>query len=42
MEDPNAPIYYLSLLNNIIFTNVSSDNEKRGVLYLPKEISKNN
>lgn len=40
MEDPNAPIYYLSLLNNIIFTNVSSDNEKRGVLYLPKEISK--
>ena len=39
MEDPNAPIYYLSLLNNIVFTNVSSDDEKRGVLYLPKEIS---
>ena len=36
----DGKINYLSLLNNIIFTNVSSDNEKRGVLYLPKEISK--
>lgn len=40
MKEPNLPLYYLSLLNNIIFTNVSVDDEKRGMLYLPKEISK--
>lgn len=39
MDDPNSPIYYLTLLDNIIFTNVSVDNEKRGILYLPKKIS---
>ena len=39
MKEPNLPLYYLSLLNNIIFTNVSVDDEKRGMLYLPKEIS---
>lgn len=39
MKDPNLPLYYLSLLNNIIFTNVSVDDEKRGMLYLPREIS---
>ena len=39
MEDPNAPIYYLSLLNNIVFTNISVDGEKRGILYLPKDIN---
>lgn len=39
MDDPNSPIYYLSLLNNAIFTNVSVDDEKRGMLYLPKELS---
>ena len=39
MSEPNLPFYYLSLLNNIIFTNVSVDDEKRGVLYLPKIVS---
>lgn len=39
MDEPNLPIYYLSILNNIIFTNVSVDEEKRGILYLPKNIS---
>lgn len=39
MIEPNLPLYYLSLLNNIIFTNVSVDDEKRGMLYLPREIS---
>ncbi len=39
MKEPNSPIYYLSLLDNIIFTNISVDNEKRGVLYFPKHIS---
>ena len=33
MKEPNGPIYYLSLLDNIIFTNISVDGEKRGVLY---------
>lgn len=39
MSEPNLPLYYLSRLNNIIFTNVSVDDEKRGMLYLPKKIS---
>ena len=39
MREPNLPIYYLSFLNNIIFTNVSVDDEMRGMLYLPKIIS---
>lgn len=39
MEEPNGPIYYLSLLGNVIFTNVSVDDEKRGVIYLPKKLS---
>ena len=39
MEEPNGPIYYLSLLGNVIFTNVSTFDEKRGVLYLPKALS---
>ena len=39
MKEPNLPIYYLSLLNNIIFTNVSVDDEMRGMLYLPRTIS---
>ena len=39
MEEPNLPVYYLSLLNNIIFTNISVDDFKRGMLYLPKNIS---
>ena len=39
MKEPNLPIYYLSFLNNIIFTNVSVDDEMRGMLYLPKIIS---
>ena len=39
MEEPNLPVYYLSLLNNIIFTNISVDGFKRGMLYLPKNIS---
>ena len=42
MEDPNAPIYYLSLLNNIIFTNVSSDNEKEVFFIYQKKLVKNN
>lgn len=39
MNEPNLPLYYLSILNNIIFTNISVDDEKRGMLYLPREIS---
>ena len=39
MDEPNSPIYYLSLLGNIIFTNISVDGEKRGVLYFPKKIT---
>lgn len=38
-DDPNSPFYYLTLLNNIIFTNVSVDDGKYGVLYLPKVVS---
>ena len=39
MSESNLLLYYLSLLNNVIFTNVSVDDEKRGMLYLPREIS---
>lgn len=39
MSEPILPFYYLSLLNNIIFANVSVDDEKRGMLYLPKNVS---
>lgn len=39
MEEPNLPIYYLTRLNNIIFANVSTDDEKLGMLYLPKVIT---
>lgn len=39
IDEPNMPVYYLSLLNNVIFTNVSVDDEKRGMLYLPKNMS---
>ena len=39
MNEPNLPIYYLLLLKNIVFTNVSVDDKKRGMLYLPKDIS---
>lgn len=39
MDEPNSPIYYLSLLGNIIFTNIFVDGEKRGILYFPKQIT---
>ncbi len=39
MEEPNLPVYYLTLLNNVVFTNISTDDEKRGILYLPRELS---
>ncbi len=40
MDDPFLPIYYLTRLNNIVFTNVSTDDEKRGMLFLPKVVTK--
>lgn len=39
MKEPNSPIYYLTLLGNIVFTNISVDGEKRGMLYFPRKIS---
>ena len=39
MAEPLLPIYYLTLLNNIIFTNISVDDERRGMLYFPRNIS---
>lgn len=35
MEYGNLPIYYLNKLSNIVFTNISVDDEKRGMLYVP-------
>ena len=39
MEDPFLPIYYLTRLNDIVFTNVSTDDEKRGMLFLPQKVT---
>lgn len=39
MADPNKPVYFLTRLNEAIFTNVSVDDGKRGMLYLPKKMS---
>lgn len=39
MKEPNLPVYYLTRLNNIVFANVSVDDEKLGMLYLPRAIS---
>lgn len=35
MDQPLAIIYYLTKLRNVVFTNVSVDDEKRGMLYMP-------
>ena len=41
MAEPFLPIYYLTRLNNIVFTNTSTDDEKRGTLYLPNKVTSN-
>lgn len=35
MEEPNGPTYYLTKLLNVVFTNISVDGEKRGMIFLP-------
>ena len=41
INDPNMAIYYLIKKNNIVFTNVTTDQtQKRGMLFLPDEITK--
>lgn len=39
MEEPNGPVYYLTKLLNVVFTNVSVDDEKRGMLFLPNTLN---
>ena len=39
MKEPFLPMYYLTRLNNIVFTNISTDDEKRGMLFLPKQVT---
>lgn len=38
--EPDVPIYFLTVFNNIVYINVSSGNYgKRGILFFPDEIS---
>ena len=38
MEEPFIPMYILTEMNSIIFTNVSTDNKKSGIIYFPKHM----
>ncbi len=38
--EPNVPVYFLCMFNNVVYLNVSSSRYgKRGILFLPDEIS---
>lgn len=39
IDQPLVIVYYLTKLRNIVFTNVSVDDEKRGMLYIPDSLT---